>query len=218
MEPMKLAILGATGFIGSEVVVRALAAGHQVSALSRRAATLPVRPGLVVVEGDAADQRALARLLAGADAVVSCVGGTGDLAAIMAGLLDAMRAARIRRLVAVSGAGISVDGERKPLRHRLLSAVVRSLAAKAVAAKQAEYDVLSASEDIDWVTLRPPRVVDGSPSGKARPSVDASDMAFRVSRGDVAALMLEELTDDRFLRRPVYIATSLPRPQRRAPE
>lgn len=205
--PMRLAILGATGFIGSEVVVQSIAAGHQVIALTRRAAILPVRPGLVVVEGDAADQRALARLLAEADAVISCVGGTGDLAAIMAGLLDAMRAAGVRRLVAISGAGISVAGERKPLRHRLASAMVRRLAARTVAAKQAEYEVLSASEGIDWVTLRPPRVVDGPPSGKARPSVDASQMAFRVSRGDVAALMLQELTDDRFLRQAVYIAT-----------
>ena len=206
---MRLAVTGAAGFIGTEVVNQALAAGHRVQALARRAAAVPPRPNLEVIEGDATDPIALARLLADADAAVSCVGGTGDLAAMMIALLDAMRAAPVRRLVAISGAGITVPGERKPLQHRLASAVVRLAAARAVSSKQAEYEVLATrSTDVDWVSLRPPRVVDGPASGKARVSLDAAEMAFRVTRSDVAAVILQELTDDRFLGRAAYIATS----------
>lgn len=206
---MRLAVTGATGFIGSEVVNQALAAGHRVRALSRRAGAVLPRPDLEVVEGDGTDPAALARVLFEADAVISCVGGTGDLAALMAALLDAMRAARVRRLVAISGAGITVPGEHKPLRHRVASGLVRLLAAKAASAKQAEYEVLaSSSGEVEWVSLRPPRVVDGPASGKARPSLDAAQMAFQVTRADVAAVILQELTDDRFLGQAAYIATS----------
>jgi len=206
---VRLAVTGATGFIGSEVVSQALAAGHHVSALSRRAGALRPRPNLEVVEGDAADANALASVLVGADAVISCVGGTENLAALMGALLDAMRAAHVRRLVAISGAGITVPNERKPLRHRLASGLVRMLASKAVSAKQAEYEVLvSSSAGIEWVSLRPPRVVDGPASGKARPSLDAAEMAFRVTRTDVAAVILQELTDDRYLGQAAYIATA----------
>ena len=120
-----------------------------------------------------------------------------------------MRAVHIRRLVAISGAGITVPHERKPFQHRLASGLVRVLAAKAVSAKQAEYEVLVASSvGIDWVSLRPPRVVAGSATGKARPSLDAAEMAFRVTRGDVAAVILQELTDVRFLGQAAYIATA----------
>jgi len=206
---MRLAVTGATGFIGSEVVNQALAAGHHVRALSRRAGAIQPRPNQAVVVGDATDPIALAGLLGEVDAVISCVGGTEDLAALMAALLDGMHAAGIRRLVAISGAGITVPGERKPLQHRLASGLVRMLAARAVAAKQAEYEVLvSSSREVDWVSLRPPRVIDGPPSGKARPSIDATQMAFRVTRADVAAVILQELTDDRYLGQAVYIATA----------
>ena len=205
---MRLAVTGAAGFIGSEVVNQALAAGHRVSALSRRAGAVRLRPNLEVVLGDAADPIALARMLVGVDAVISCVGGTENLAALMAALLDAMNAGHVRRLVAISGAGITVAGEHKPLKHRIASGLVRVLAAKAVSAKQAEYEVLASSRDVDWVSLRPPRVVDGPASGKARPSLDAAEMAFRVTRADVAAVILQELTDDRFLGQPAYIASA----------
>ena len=205
---MRLAVTGAAGFIGSEVVNQALAAGHRVSALSRRAGAVRLRPNLEVVLGDATDPIALARMLVGVDAVISCVGGTENLAALMAALLDAMNAAPVRRLVAISGAGITVPGEHKPLRHRIASGLVRLLASKAVSAKQAEYEVLASSRDVDWVSLRPPRVVDGPASGKARPSLDAAEMAFRVTRADVAAVILQELTDDRFLGQPAYIASA----------
>ena len=205
---MRLAVTGAAGFIGSEVVTQALESGHRVSALSRRAGAVRPRPDLEVVLGDATDPIALARMLVGVDAVISCVGGTENLAALMAALLDAMNAAPVRRLVAISGAGITVPGEHKPLRHRIASGLVRLLASKAVSAKQAEYEVLASSRDVDWVSLRPPRVVDGPASGKARPSLDAAEMAFRVTRADVAAVILQELTDDRFLGQPAYIASA----------
>lgn len=70
------AITGATGFIGTVITQQLLAAGHAVRALARssdgRRALEAL--GAEVVDGVLADEQALARLTADADAVVHCAG------------------------------------------------------------------------------------------------------------------------------------------------
>jgi dihydroflavonol-4-reductase len=68
---VKIALTGATGYTGSRLLGAFLDEGHEVAALARTGARLPAtsRPP-VWVEGDLAQEGALARLVAGAQAVV----------------------------------------------------------------------------------------------------------------------------------------------------
>jgi dihydroflavonol-4-reductase len=61
-------VTGATGFIGSHVVAALAAAGHEVRAFDRRAAT-DTLPGVEAVEGNVLDGAALLRAMRGFDAV-----------------------------------------------------------------------------------------------------------------------------------------------------
>lgn len=73
---MRVAVTGATGFVGSHVIRHLTAAGHQVRILARRmpiTALTPDRP-LEVVLGDLDDQPALHRLVSGVDAVIHVAG------------------------------------------------------------------------------------------------------------------------------------------------
>lgn len=73
---MRVAVTGATGFVGSHVIRRLIAAGHQVRILARRmpiTALTPDRP-LEVVLGDLDDRPALHRLVSGVDAVIHVAG------------------------------------------------------------------------------------------------------------------------------------------------
>jgi nucleoside-diphosphate-sugar epimerase len=73
---MRVAVTGATGFVGSHVTRRLTASGHQVRILARRmpiAALTPDKP-LEVVLGDLDDQAALRRLVGGVDAVIHVAG------------------------------------------------------------------------------------------------------------------------------------------------
>jgi len=73
---MRVAVTGATGFVGSHVIRRLAASGHQVRILARRmpiAALTPDKP-LEVVLGDLDDLPALHRLVAGVDAVIHVAG------------------------------------------------------------------------------------------------------------------------------------------------
>lgn len=65
---MRLAVTGATGFLGRHLVAAALGRGHQVRALVRPGREAPA--GAEPVAGDLADAAALDRLVAGADAVL----------------------------------------------------------------------------------------------------------------------------------------------------
>lgn len=70
-------VVGGTGFIGSHLVARLVTMGHAVCLPTRRveaAKALGVLPGVELVECDVHDPRALARVIAGSDAVINLVG------------------------------------------------------------------------------------------------------------------------------------------------
>ena len=110
-----LLVIGASRGTGLETVKAALAAGHDVRAFSRSALGIPVsHPRLTKIAGDATSRTDLDKALAGADAVVQSLGitsprelifGTTLFSASTRVLVDAMQAAGVRRLIAVTGAG-----------------------------------------------------------------------------------------------------------------
>ena len=76
---MRIALTGATGFVGQQVLPLLLARGWQVSALVRDASRLATDHGLTVVVGDLANSDALTRLCAGADAVLHVAGAISSV-------------------------------------------------------------------------------------------------------------------------------------------
>jgi dihydroflavonol-4-reductase len=111
----QLVVTGATGLIGSRVAERLLAAGHDVSALVRPATdAAPLEAiGVRIVRGDLTDAASVAAAVHGCEAVVHSAAATGGPvqdtvtyeAVNVRGteiVLDAARAAGVRRVVAVS--------------------------------------------------------------------------------------------------------------------
>ena len=206
---MRVLILGATGRVGRLTLARALAADHAVITLVRDPGRLVAGPGLTVLAGDIADASAVGRAVGGVDAVIAAVGPRANtlederaLEAGMRNVVAAMGEAGVRRLVALSGAGIEVPGDHKPWLDRVASRIVRRMARYVVGAKQREYDVFS-SADIDWTALRPPLVMDGPPQGYRLDLRLKSGV--RVRRADVAAALVDQLTDNRFHRAAPFV-------------
>jgi len=96
-----IALTGATGFIGTALRERLVAAGYRVRALyrPRPGRVLENAPGVKWIAGDLNDRDALAALVQGADAVVHCAGNVrGARAADFdvvneAGVIDIVRVA-----------------------------------------------------------------------------------------------------------------------------
>ncbi|WP_091114166.1 NAD(P)H-binding protein [Geodermatophilus dictyosporus] len=112
---MRVVVLGAAGGVGRAAVRLAGERGHAVLAVART----PVGDGTAEeLAGDVRDAGLLARAVAGADAVLWCVGVTrrsgGDVGRTALPLLvSAMTGAGVHRFVGVSGAGADLPGDRK---------------------------------------------------------------------------------------------------------
>ncbi len=68
---MKIALIGATGFVGAAVLEELLQRGHDVTALARSPEKLSARAGLTAVRSDAQESIDVAAAVRGHDAVIS---------------------------------------------------------------------------------------------------------------------------------------------------
>ena len=99
---MKLAILGATGQVGSQLTTEALSRGHTVTGISRHPDALPNHPQLKSVKADLTDYAELPAILAAHDAVIAAVKfATLDGAKLLA----AVKRSGAKRFLVVGGAG-----------------------------------------------------------------------------------------------------------------
>lgn len=151
--PARIAVTGATGFIGRRLCRLLHRQGYQVRALVRdpRRAAGPLGHGIELVVGDLASPAALARLVADCDAVIHCAGTVrgrdyGDFApANVAGVeqvLAALRAQPETRLLALSS----------------LAAREPGLSPYAASKRAGEQVLLAHGKEIAWTILRPPAV------------------------------------------------------------
>ena len=98
---MKIALIGATGNIGAKILNEALERGHKVTGIARNLDKLKGRNGLTAKQGELADEKKLAELLKGHDAVIVSV--RHDLNDVRH-VYTACKAAGVKRVLVVGGA------------------------------------------------------------------------------------------------------------------
>ena len=203
---MQIALFGATGRVGGRLLDYTLAAGHTVRALVRDPAKLTPRAGLEIIPGDVLDPDAVARVVAGADVVLSGLGGAGvhepgeAQSQGMRHIVAAMRTHGVRRVLGVAGGGI-LDSVHGGLRHDqpTFPAIFKQVSDRHKAAWHAMRD-----GDIDWTMVCTGDIVPGERTGVYRWSDDyLPEGANRISVEDVAHFMVEEMTANRHLRKRV---------------
>ncbi|MGL5817074.1 MAG: NAD(P)-dependent oxidoreductase [Phycicoccus sp.] len=210
---MQIALIGATGRTGRHVLDIALERGHGLSVLVRDPARLPdaLAPSVRVVTGTSTDHDAVARLVDGADAVVSALGPTakeGDLHTRTAEVLVAVLSdSGPTRFVGVTGAGIDLPGDQKSLRDRVISKAIQTFGGAVVEDKPREYRVLAAS-DLEWTLARAPRLVDGAASGRTlQHDAHVSTRSTKLVRADLAAFLLDAVEHGLYVRQAPFVAT-----------
>ena len=201
---MRIAVIAAAGRTGALVVAELLRRGHDVTALVRHPEKLGATADQVrVVVGDATDAGALDRLLEGADVVVSALGPTSRTSTVVSetagALVAAMDRAGVRRYVGISGAGTDVPGDRKGAKDRAISRVVRAVGGAMAADKAAEYRIWVGS-DVDFTLVRPPRLVDGPPTGRVLHDAHPPGPSSAIRRADLAAFVADEVEQARYPR------------------
>ncbi len=202
---MKIALIGATGYVGSALLTELLSRGHEVTALVRHPEKLTPATGLTAKKTDILELNELTKQLQGHDAVMSAysgfAGGNAETVAYehhVAGTINIMEATRkagIKRILMVGGAGSLqvgpgidlLDTPQFPDEWRTMAKATRE--ALHVARKE---------QQLDWTFLSPSAYLKpGKRTGKFRLGLDdllvGENGASEISVQDYAMAMVNEL-------------------------
>ncbi len=201
---MKLIIFGATGTVGRQLVVQALAADHQVSAFSRTPAKLKRQhENLTLVAGDVLDRDRVAKAIEGHDGVLIALGAGRKGVVRSVGtknIIEAMGRASVQRLICQTtlGAGESYQSLNFFWKYLMFGLLLRP----ALADHNQQEDHIRAS-NLDWTIVRPAAFTDGAQTNMFRHGFSPNDknLNFKISRADVAAFMLEQLESEAYVRK-----------------
>ena len=208
----RVLIVGATGGTGQQLVRQALERGYAVTALVRTPAKMTVvHPQLTVMPGDVLDEAAVARAVRGQDAVVSALGHrrylgpTRILSNGTRNLVRAMQAHGVRRLICETSLGIGDSAGRMGVYYTFF---VIPLILPFYFWDKTRQERVIASTDLEWIIVRPGALTNGAPRGRYRHGgrVGSVVQTVRISRADVAAFMLDQLTGQSYLRTAVGVS------------
>jgi len=203
-----LLVIGASQGIGLETVKCALAAGHDVRAFARGAGHIAIDDDrLIKITGDALDAAAIADAVTGAHAVIQTIGAPKTAMAVLAGttvfskatriLIDAMRAAEVRRLVAVTGLGA---GDSRGHGGLLYDALMFPLVLKRIYDDKDVQEQMIRASGLVWTIARPGLLTGGAASGRMRVLADRKHwQAGSVTRADVADFLVREAFEQRYV-------------------
>lgn len=205
---MKLAVFGATGGTGQEIVTQALAAGHEVTVLVRDSSRLNVtHDKLYLVIGDVLNPEKVEETLAGAEAVCCSLGNTANNPDFVVSdgthnIIEGMKKQEIKRLLVVSAIGV---GDSRDRVSRSFKVLMKTVLRKAYEDKEKQEQIVRES-GLDWVIIRPGGLTNGPATGEYEFGLDPSIGGGQVTRADVAAFVLQQLNDDTFLHQTPAIA------------
>lgn len=213
---MKVALIGATGFVGSPLLAELLSRGHQVTVLARNTGKLAAQAGLSVVAADALDVAQIAQAAAGHDAVLSAYnpGWTepkiGEIFlqathAIFAGV----KQSGVKRFVMVGGAGSLfvapgvqlVDTPEFPAEYKVAATAARDA-----------LTLIQKESSLDWTFVSPPILLNpGVRTGQYRLGADAPLWADggapgSISVQDLAVAIVDELETPQHIQKRFTVA------------
>lgn len=208
----RVALIGATGFVGSHILKELLSRGYPVTAIARSADSIKIKDGnLRVVEVDVINTEKLASAIEDSDVVISAFNGGWDNPNIYNDFLNGYKSiekavdnSNVDRYIVIGGAGSLyidgkqiVDGKDFPDKIRAGATAARDY-----------LDKLKANEELDWTYFSPaiemgPHLKIGR-TGKYRLGTDNpvfDDNGESVlSVEDLAVAIVDEVENHRFSR------------------
>ncbi|CAE7532632.1 mdpK, partial [Symbiodinium sp. CCMP2456] len=219
---MKVALFGATGGTGVEILRRLLGSGtvEEVRCLARSPEKLPQelreQTGVQVVSGSSTDASAVAETCKGVDAVIVSLGGPGkgpgvDVCSQSQKVINEAVGASDSRMVCVSSIGVGDHYQHCSLFAKFFASWIIP---QALADKHLQEEMVRTLKN--WVVVRPGGLIDGEGKGHWHAAEDACGAYPTIPRADVADFVVKECLppSDQWLRRNVALVTKKPRSHR----
>lgn len=219
---MNILVMGATGGSGRAVVAQLLAAGHEVTAFSRRGDRLGIGSSrLRAFQGDALERADVESAVSGHDAVVVTLGITENPVRVRLfgprhtpldvrsrgtrHVIDAMRRHGVRRLMVLTSYGVGATRGRLGFVDRLFFELL--LKPQIRDTELQNQDVIDSG--LDWVIVQPVHLTNGEEDGLPFASTDGTTERMQVSRRSVARFMAEAVTSTAFVGQSVALSGRL---------
>ncbi|MFA6085798.1 NAD(P)-dependent oxidoreductase [Mucilaginibacter sp.] len=206
---MKVALIGATGFVGSAILKEAVSRGHEVTAISRDSSKVAKEAGVTAVAVDVNNADALAAALSGHDAVVSSYNpGWADpdlynhFIEGSEAIQEAVKKSGVTRLLVIGGAGSLeiapgvqlVDTPQFPAEWKTGATAARDY-----------LNIIRKETELDWTFLSP--AINLHPGerkgifrlGTENPVFDA-DGKSDISVEDLAVAVINELENNQYVK------------------
>ena len=206
---MKIALIGATGFVGSAILKEALDRGHEVTAIVRHPEKLQPHAKLHSQKGDVYNADDVARLVAGHEAVISAFNpgwGNPDIYNLQVkgtqAIINGVKKAGMKRLLFVGGAG---SLEVKPGVQAVdLPEFPKEWKQGALATREA-LNLLRKEPNLEWSFLSPSADLSpGQRTGKFRLGKDQlladANGKSHISTQDYAMAMIDEVEKPKHIR------------------
>ena len=193
---MKLAIFGATGKTGIELVKQAVEQGHTVKAFVRDASRLGIEnERLSLVTGDVFDSSSVAQAVQGQDAVICALGAGSDLKKTTVrttgtiNIISGMKKNNVKRLVVITAMGVGESWDTLSLINKFFFAVLLKSSREDHEAQETAVK----ESGLDWTIIRPSGLTDTPRTGVYEAGENILAPTSKIARADVADLILKEL-------------------------
>ncbi|WP_432197522.1 NAD(P)-dependent oxidoreductase [Streptomyces sp. bgisy027] len=205
---MRVTVFGATGAIGRLAVQQLLDDGHQVTALVRTPAKLALtHQNLTVVTGQLTDGEPVRQALTGADAVISALGPSLKRSATGTPLTDgtrtvvqAMEAQKVTRFIGLATPSLADPRDKAHWKHKVLPVMARLMFPNALAELKGMTTAVTSS-GLDYTIARITNPTNKPATGHIRSGFLGHDkVGSAMSRADIAAFLVAQLTDTRYRR------------------
>jgi nucleoside-diphosphate-sugar epimerase len=213
---MRISVFGANGLTGRALVKQALAAGHEVLAVTRKPAEFPFSHHLLkVAEADVRNEIAADRAVEGADAVLSTLGVPFDRKPInvysdgTANIVAAMARHGVKRIAVVSSTAVEphphADGGF--LLNRVMQPLVSKTIGRTTYADMRAMEAILRETTLDWTVVRSAGLFDADHVSAYDVSDGPLDGVF-TSRADLADCLLRQVTENGFVGKVIEVTTS----------
>ena len=205
---MNITVFGATGHVGSLVVEKLLAGGHNVSAFTHGTHHFADNPRLRIIPGDIHKSEDIEKALNDSEAVISCLGSwhtpTKDiLTAAMTSIVPIAEEHGIKRIISLTGSAAYAPGDHLGIVDRLNRSMISLIAPKILKDGEAHIRILAEST-LDWTVIRSP-VMTNKDAAKYRLDMNSPSPLATIPRAAVVAALVDSLEDAKFIRAAPYI-------------
>lgn len=211
---MKIAILGSTGFVGKELIRKAIARGYEIKTLARYPEKLSeLSDKIDIIQGSVFESSSLKSVIEGTEAVLSTVGpppgkpcNPEQYKEAMRNIVATMEKLGIKRYIHIGGA-VHHGGENEiwDFKRKCLRFFLNLMSKPILLAKESEWDVLKSS-DLEWTLIRPPRIASGRISAKLL--ADEKNLySLSVSVEDLSDFILDQIQSREWIKKAPLVSS-----------